>query len=155
MIFTNNTAGEAGNELFGGWVDICMNYIPSLDLIDEGGDYFNLTFHFSPDPNDMSLISSKPSRVCICMENSSLPNCSIRQYNTTSYPGTTVHLTVVTVGQRFGVVPGNITSRHSGIFSLQQYQETFNRCTEVQYTVSSSNLIERLPLFPQESIHLW
>ena len=157
MIFTNNTAGEAGNELFGGWGDICIHYIPSLNLIEEGGDYFNLTFHFSPDPNDISSIASKPSRVCICMEKSSLPNCSITQYNTTSYPGTTVHLSVVTVGQRFGVVPGIVTSMHSGdiIPTLQQFQETLNHCTDVHYTVSSSNPAETLPLLPQDRTSIY
>ena len=154
MIFTNNTAGEAGNELFGGWVDICINYISSLNLIEEGGDYFNLTFHFLPDPNDISSISSKPYRVCICTENSSFPNCSITQYNTTSYPGTTVHLSVVTVGQRFGVVPGIVTSRHSRD-TLQQHQKTSNRCTEVHYTVFSSNPIETLPLLPQDRTSIY
>ena len=154
VIFTNNTAGKAGNELFGGWGDICISYTSSLNLLEVGENYFNSAFHFSADPNDISSIASKPSRVCICTENTSFPNCSIVQYNTTSYPGTTVRLSVVTTGQRFGVVPGVVTVveyvRGDPIPTLQQHQTTLNHCTEVGYTVSSSNCNETLILFPQD-----
>ena len=80
--------------------------------------------------------------------------CSITQYNTTSYPGSTVHFSVVTTGQRFGVVPGIVTVTPSvieGVFpTFQQYQTTLNHCTEVGYTVSSPNPAETLALVPQD-----
>ena len=75
VVFTNNTAGTAGNELFGGWGDICISHKPSLNLYEVGEDYFNSAFHFSPDPNDLSSVVSKASRVCICTETTLLPNC--------------------------------------------------------------------------------
>ena len=153
VVFRNNTAGVAGSELFGGWGDICISYIPSLDLIEVGEEYFNTAFHFSPDPNDLSSIASEPSRVCLCFENTLLPNCNITSYNTTSYPGSTVRFFVVTTGQRFGIVPGIITLaagvRKVPIHTLQQYQITRSNCTEVSYTVSSSNEVETLELVPQ------
>ena len=88
MVFTNNTAGTAGNELFGGWGNICISHIPSLNLYEVGEDYFNFV--------------QKPPTAC-----------SITQYNTTSYPGSTVHFSVVTTGQRFVVVPGIVTCNYT------------------------------------------
>ena len=153
VVFTNNTAGTAGNELFGGWGNICISH--SLNLYEVGEDYFNSAFHFSPDPMIYLQLPQKHLECAFVQKPPYFPTaCSITQYNTTSYPGSTVHISVVTTGQRFGVVPGIVTvtpSVREGLFpTFQQYQTTLNHCTEVGYTVSSPNPAETLALVPQD-----
>lgn len=144
VIFRNNTADVAGSELYGGWGDICIIYIPTLNLIQTGEEYFNEAFHFPQNSSDPSLIASNAARVCVCTDEPPIPNCAITAHNMTSYPGGTLHLLAVTTGQRFGIVPSAVeaSGNTSVITNLQQLQTTQNHCTELSYTVASSRRLE-------------
>ena len=48
-------------------------------------------------------------RVCLCID--SRPECGVTQYNISIYPGTTIRIPAVAVGQRFGTVPSTVNSR--------------------------------------------
>jgi len=61
---------------------------------------FNSWFPVNEWELDLSLIASNPLRVCLCID--SRPECSITQYNNVVYPGTTIQIPAVAVGQRFG-----------------------------------------------------
>ena len=152
VVFRNNTAGVAGSELYGGWGDICISRIPSLNWNEVGEEYFNAAFHFSPNHTDLSQISSNPGRVCICTGEPLLPNCSITTYNTTSYPGSTITIFAVAVGQRFGIVPGivrvSVSDKSIKIPTLQKFQSTERQCTMLSYTIASQNSVETLDLAP-------
>ena len=142
--FYNNTAGFAGTAIYGGWVEICsfINY-PVIDhaSISQTSTFDNL-FHFNQPTQQLSLISSNPTCVCVCT-NMSIPDCSITEYTITAHPGETLTIPAVAVGQRFGTVPStvhrNFVSRGSGRLPALQYTQLVNaNCTDLMYTVLSS-----------------
>ena len=101
VYFSGNTAHVAGSAVFGGNIDNC--YLISQRKIN--GELFDKIFNYT-DQNGFSVISSSPSQVCFC--HSDTPNCSFSTWNMSAYPGEDVTFSVVTVGQRNGVVPGKI-----------------------------------------------
>ena len=157
VIFRNNTAEVAGSELYGGWGDICIIYIPTLNLIQTGEEYFNEAFHFPNNASDPSLIASNAARVCVCTGEPLNPNCAIITHNMTSYPGSTLHLFAVTTGQRFGIVPSVVEAKGNPnvISDLQQLQSTQNHCTELSYTVASLERLETLYLLAKTDTTLY
>ena len=103
---------------------------------------FDGLFHFHQPTQQLSLISSNPTRVCLCT-NMSIPDCSITEYTVTAYPGETLTIPAVAVGQRFGTVPSTV---HSNVVSgnnvrlpeLQYTQLENANCTNLMYTIHSS-----------------
>ena len=144
--FDNNVADFAGTAIFGGWVDYCKLYIDnkratiparfiSQTLV------FDSVFHFHP-PTLFSQISSNPTRVCLCT-NMSIPDCSITEYTVTAYPGETLTIPTVAVGQRFGTVPSTVHSSfvsgsNGRLPALQRTQLVSVTCTNLMYTTLSS-----------------
>ena len=142
--FDNNTAGFAGSAIYGGWIDICMLYVISykINLALNRTSVFDSLFHFHQPTQQLSLISSNPTRVCVCT-NMSIPECSITEYTITAYPGETLTIPAVAVGQRFGTVPSTVhssfVSGSSGRFAELQYTQLVNaNCTNLMYTIHSS-----------------
>ena len=143
MLFSNNAS--AGCSLYGGWVELCSTgaSIPRSNT-------FKVLFHFREALSQLSPVSSNPTRVCVCINN--LPNCSITEYNVTVYPGATFQIPAVTVGQMFGTVPFSVQSRFSQtdspqqIKELQRTQRVRGTCTNLIYTITSSNPTEEMVL---------
>ena len=130
--FCNNTAGIAGIAIYGGWVDLCQFYQASV---------FDGLFHFHQSKQQLSLISSNPTRVCLCTS-MSIPDCSITNYTITAYPGETLTIPAVAVGQRFGTVPSTVQSSFvsgsNGRLPALQYTQLVNvNCTNLVYTILS------------------
>ena len=146
--FYNNTAGFAGSAIFGGWIDLCKMFINHKMMFHEYRIIFHMTlgfdtlFHFHQPSQQLSLISSSPTRVCVCT-NMSIPDCSITEYTITAYPGETLTIPAVAVGQRFGTVPTTVHSifvtRDNGRLSAllpTQYTQLVNlNCTGLMYTI--------------------
>ena len=139
VVFENNTADYAGSALYGGWIDLCEHPKKKIMKLD-----FDFLFQVNGRESDLSVISSNPLRVCLCVD--SKPDCSITQYNTVAYPGTTVEILAVAVGQRFGTVPSTVHSGflyalldgiHPEIKNWQHTQKVNKHCTELMYTVMS------------------
>ena len=130
--FYNNTAVFAGTAIYGGWVDLCMFYMNYQLMVNYEHEIylasvFDSLFHLHQSTQQLSLISSNPTHVCLCT-NMSIPDCSIKKHPITAYPGETFTILAVAVGQRFGTVPStvhsNFGSRDNGrlpelIFSIQ------------------------------------
>ena len=151
--FHNNTAGFVGTAIYGGWVDLCkfhtfvMKYRYSFLIRNHEPDIsqtsiFDSLFHFHQPTQQLSLISSNPTRVCLCT-NMSIPDCSITEYTITAYPGETLTIPAVAVGQRFGTVPSTVHSKFvsggSGRLPGLQYTQLVNvNCTDLSYTILSS-----------------
>ena len=144
ILFSNNTAGLAGHALFGGWIDICVranNFIPS--------QIFDLTFRNSR--RSFTDISSTPSRICMC-NNMSAPNTSKISETFTVFPGQTLEMKAVAVGQRFGIVPALVEAKvlenndYSIIHDIQIWQNLGKECTLLQYTIRSPNEREAILL---------
>ena len=151
--FINNSASFAGSALYGGWIDICRtrkdNHIPYV------ASYYYIKFYGSP--GDPSVVSSNPSRVCIC--NNSLPDCNVTVLNITVYPGQTFRIQAVAVGQRFGTVPSIVQAEiacadgnTSAVGELEYFQGVNKVCTDLRYTVKSANSRERILLKVDKSI---
>ena len=148
----NNTAGLAGNHVFGGDVDGCLALIygaikegkiaPFVDFDDIFKPVLNNTKH----PSD---ISSEPRQICLCNSVSRIcpldypdiyytpltPNMSV-------YPGQTFRYTVVVVGQRYGhvegVVKASIFPENQSSVEVSQKVQTVSKCQGVYYAVSSN-----------------
>ena len=147
--FYNNTAVFAGTAIYGGWIDLCMFYINhQLTVNFESHIYqasiFDSLFHFNQSAQ-LSLISSNPTRVCLCT-NKSIPDCSITKHTITSYPGETFTILAVAVGQRFGTVPSTVHSKFASrdkgrlpeVLPLQYTQSVNSNCTDLMYTILST-----------------
>ena len=152
LFLTDNQADYAGSALYGGWIDLCAEHPGDFS------DFFQITRSNS---SDFSVISSNPSRICICFN--STPDCSIINYNVTAYPGQTFQISAIGVGQRLGTVPATVYSQilrhtisntHPRLDRLQYAQETSNACTNLSYTVKSPNCLEEMLLIVDKLIDI-
>ena len=131
--FENNTAGKAGADLFGGWIDLC-----------------DTKYYGIKRPNDIlkfktdNSIGSNPTRVCMCT-NSTLNKHKAEAYIAV-FPGQTFEIEAVAVGQRFGMIPASVRAQTNVIDHLQKIQGTENQCTKLKFTVRSSNRNETMLL---------
>ena len=66
IILENNTAQHAGSALYGGWVDYCQADTSVLYTV-YGTEVFDTIFQIHNDNNDLSVVSSNPTRICVCV----------------------------------------------------------------------------------------
>ena len=146
IVLENNTAEYAGSALYGGWIDLCD--ADSRPTIQPFSKQFDSLFQVSGEACS-SVIASNPLRICLCID--SKPNCSITQYSTVAYPGTTIKIPAVAVGQRFGTVPSTVHSDflyelmngvHPNIQDWQHTQKVEKYCTNLTYTIMSPSQVE-------------
>ena len=139
LTFINNTAGKGGDVLYGGLV--ALGYDGDWNCL--------LSFKNISDMSQqsgLSLISSAPSRVCLCNETGQ-PDCLTVADPTTHvmYPGQTITIPAVVVGQDFGAVRGSVFAqflhipyttdmepRHSIAFEHSQ-------CSNLEYSIFSQS----------------
>ena len=145
--FMNNTAVSGGSALYGGGINLC-----GVTDGDFGYQFFADNNFTSFEPNatvDFSLITSDPSRVCLCTDEM-VPDCLTVFSSRTVYPGETFIILAIVVGQNFGTVDGSVYSQFiplagnrgsPGVGEMQQLQGTNNqKCAELHYSVKSENL---------------
>ena len=137
----NNIATYAGHALYGGAVDSCYMFGPPY-INNNKSKIFNSIFNITPANQDS--VSSNPIKVCFCSNGH--PDCihSSRRYGAGPvYPGATLTVTVVVVGQRDGPVPGLVfaNSGNEAIeFSSQMSVPMIGGvCTAMHYTVLSDS----------------
>ena len=145
ILVENNTAVYAGSALYGGWIDFCTN--PQEKLFTVPG--FDSVFQVKERKSNSSVIASNPLRVCVCID--SRPECSITQYNISAYPGTTIRIPAVAVGQRFGTVPTTVYSDflheladgvQPNMHDWQHTQKIEKNCTTLTYTIMSPSQVK-------------
>ena len=132
LVFENNSADATGSVFYGGTMDDCQLF-GSMYLY-SSSRVFNMLTQYEDD-NTTSSIFSDPFHICLCENNS--PNCSKSIKTLSVYPGETVQVSVVTVGQRDGIVPAAVRSHiNKGRLQSSQYiQQTTKVCTTLNYTV--------------------
>ena len=151
LIFVNNSAGVGGDILYGGQVAFALdgnwNCLESFENIST----------ITSSQNDLSLISSDPSRVCFCDE-TRIPDCMIFSdtISHSFYPGQSVSISAVTVGQNFGTVTGSVYAQYlkrsptDNLLELDVSQKiqtvTQKRCNRQSYTLFSPINIRELIL---------
>ena len=133
--FHDNAAKETGSILYGGNIDSCGVCISThLNRYIAG----EVAFHTWAKASNHSLISSDPYHVCLCVNNN--PDCNQSKITREIFPGSTLLVPVVALGQRNGIVPAVIQTYPSDAISLddlQTTQQTNNTCTNLQYTVGT------------------
>ena len=146
--FQDNTAEVAGRDLYGGWIDLC--YYENTRYYKRQSPSQFLTFKANDSDDRLKTdISSSPSRICMC--NNSGWYSKTTQAFMEAFPGETIKIEVVAVGQRFGVVPATVKAEFKNtdtniIDDLEKLQITGNKCTILKYTIKSRNKFETLSL---------
>ena len=141
FVFKDNYANVTGSALYGGAIDNCK--LTGLDSY-SSGEVFNELVHIEND-HATSTISSDVFHICPCEDNH--PDCRYSgSYNLTVYPGETIHVSVVAVGQRNGTLPASVIShfldtepqyQSGNLHPFQYVQATNGTCTALNYTVFS------------------
>ena len=146
FVSKNNSADAPGSVLYGGAIDNC-----TLTVLDSynSGLVLDKLVHYEVD-NTASSISSDPFHICRCNLNNRCPSCSQSMKTLAVYPGEAFQVSVVTVGQRDGIVPASVRSHlDKGRLASSQYiQQTTKMCTTLNYTVFSREDVS-LELYPE------
>ena len=149
MEFVNNTAGKGGDVLYGGLVALGWDEDWNCLFI------FKNTSDFT-EQSSLSLVSSTPSRVCFC-NSTGHPDClTVADPVThTMYPGQTITIPGVVVGQDFGTVAGSVFAQFvktaaSNSIAMEQEQRSIGighgSCTNLNYTVFASEEVSKTTL---------
>ena len=132
LTFINNTAEKGGDVLYGGLVALGW----------DGNWNCLLSFkNISNMSETLSTISSAPSRVCICNE-TGYPNCLtvVDPIQRVVYPGETITIPAVVVGQDFGTVSGSVHAQITKPANLQLPSSVavqHRQCSDLDYTIFS------------------
>ena len=142
FIFSNNSAGKGGEIVYGGHVAYGFN--KKKNCMDTFKDISNIS------DTSLSLISSDPLRVCLC-DQSELPDCMLLDDPTphSIYPGQTISISAVVVGQDWGTVAGSVfaqflnksTPENTICLKSSQGVQDANKdsCNSLHYTIFSMN----------------
>ena len=108
LIFTNNSAGQGGDVVYGGRMESTCP-IDAYNILDYSSCLSRFLEVSVINPKTLSQISSEPSRVCFCNK-SGTPDCLPLSHRTkfSIYPGQKISISAVVVGQNFGTVAGSV-----------------------------------------------
>ena len=131
VCFDNNSAVEAGNDLYGGSVDKCtFNRLPCK----RSGYLFDAITSCENKPT----ISSDPLHICTCRDD--LTYCTGSYHPEPVYPGGTLEVPVIALGQRNGATIAVIEvtdASNTTVGSLEYSQKIDNSCNTLKYTIYS------------------
>ena len=174
IAFGNNTAVEAGSEMYGGLLDRCTIRLVSTSLSDTR--YFNgllilrltagfywaycIHCHWTPYGRVQRVsqffnhISSDPVRVCFCENN--VINCNSTHPTVFKRKGERFTLSLVATDQVGkpvnATIISSLTSRNGNIGRFKEGQQSRridDRCTELDYQVYSSDIGASVELYAQ------
>ena len=145
VVLSNNTASKSGSAVYGGSIDYCFTSGRSILIHNKHlkfDDLFNYTV--SDHSKNYSVIASDPYEVCFCPQRGK--GCTYNHTNsTTVYPGQTIIVKVVLIGQRYGTAPGVVlASTNNSNFSIDDLQKSQatstgqQTCSKLKYTIYSS-----------------
>ena len=144
--FVNNSAGKGGDILYGGQVAFSLN--GEWNCLDSFKNISNIS------QNGLSLISSDPLRVCLCNKTGQpdCPNVNDPEPRTV-YPGQTITISAVVVGQDFGTVAGSAYAQFLQRERLPQLKPeqkvqgvTQHNCNNLNYTIFSQSEVSEAVL---------
>ena len=163
--FTGNSA-VAGSVIFGGEIEKTLSNIEITLPLYHNVHTFDPTvedlFHYVfnvliDDTNAPPTISSNPNRICRCISGQPDFSDPPSPYEVSVYPGQTVGVSLVAVGQRNGTVPSTITAMYDpddgatfrDLQSTQRIDQT--TCTEIYYSIFSRKETETFKIYVDES----
>ena len=146
----NNSAGLAGNDVYGGSLDTCH----ILGTSTMGADILMKITNVDID------VTTKPSRVCLCNETDGTKDCTELNRTITAYPGQRFTLSAITVGQYLrtsdprgtpsaiyaSILQNNEVSEQGSLPSVYLAQQGGRTCTNITYSVHSRNKYEFIVL---------
>ena len=129
----------AGCAIYGGWIDATLSTskIPNITIV-------------SKDTCNSSIVSSNPKRLCVCTN--LVPDCNVTSMQFDHIPGQPFFISAVAVGRRFGIIPSTvqaqfISPKSTGLLEETQYVQIVDKkCTQLTYTIRSSNIQEKITL---------
>ena len=142
FLFSNNSAGRGGDIVYGG--DLAYGFNNNKNCMDTFKEISNIS------DTSLSLISSDPLRVCLCNQRR-LPDCKLIDDPTphSIYPGQTISISAVVVGQDWGTVAGSVyaqflhksTPENTIYLKSSQGVQNANKdsCNSLHYTIFSMN----------------
>ena len=140
LVFTNNTAENGGDAIYGGSLDQARESNSNISCIQLTQFHSNFSFpQHNHERYALSLIASTPSRVCLC-DNIQLQCLNFSMY-VDVYPGETIEIHAFTVGQHFGTAQGTVygqffnTNTSVPLTTLQKSQKVTS-----QYSCESNKL---------------
>ena len=158
FIFTNNSAGKGGDIVYGGHVAYGLN--GNKNCMDTFKEISNIS------EASLSLVSSDPLRVCLCNE-SELPDCMLLVDPTSHfiYPGQTISISAVVVGQNWGTVAGSVyaqflhksTAENTIHLMSSQSAQNVNKdsCNSLHYTIfSTSGNLQQTLVFTAQDLYV-
>ena len=161
LAFSGNSA-TAGSAIFGGEIDEAitniMFYYDGNTFTTTVADLFQYLFSVSiNESNAQPTISSNPARICGCINDQPDYSDTPSPYEVTVYPGQTVGVSLVAVGQRNGTVPSATTAQYDpnngatfrDLQSSQRIDHT--TCTELHYTIISRKHTETFKIYVDSS----
>ena len=144
--FVNNTAEVAGDVLYGGYQEKCIDD----DYENKSSLFQNVNLDYTMQTG-LSIIASDPIGVCIC--DSGRPNCSKKLYIRKVFPGDSFNISAAVVGQGNGIVPGIVRAVFTELNNLHQLeplqysQSTMHKgCSKLTYTIFSRQEKDQLQL---------
>ena len=151
--FENNTATSGGSDVYGGAIDTCnfdnfFSICQGICDIGSSGEVFDVL------AGSVKDVTSDPVHICFCNSNNTCKADSqnLPVLNVSIYPGTTLDVPVLTLGQRGGRVPAviqtEIPQSKITLLDAQKTQQTSRNCTVLHYTVMSSSPLT-LIVYPQ------
>ena len=151
ILFSENTAIEQGENLFGGLLDRCIPSPFAEIYLKQDIHYSGISYLRNISENaQIHSISSQPVRVCFCNVEHK-PDCSYQLSMITVKKGVAFNVSVVAVDQVNNTVDANITtsisSSDGGFGEGQQTQSVGRNCTDLTYNVFSPHDNEIINLF--------
>ena len=139
-----NRAGKDGSFIYGGLLDKCQ---PSVTINVLGGNMFDIMSH-----NDTAkAIGSKPFYMCLCNGNWNSTSYCANNINISVHRGQTFILPIIALGQGHLPTATTITtlvSNSSRLALSQASQPLSHQCTNLTYTLYSTDISEKMLLYP-------
>ena len=154
--FVNNSAKNGGDHIYGESMHSTVCNVASVGF--DVGPLVIPTYcaqkYFTYFPKSISSVSSDPTRVCIC-GNDSQPHCSVFYDNIKVHPGETFILPLAIVGADLGTTIGAVHAifeNQNMLRPTNQYiQEIRDKlCTNLPYTIFTRNRHEAMYLTTRE-----
>ena len=138
--FINNTAGYAGDSVYGGLSKECILKTPIRYKL-KFDDFFNISNQFSP-----TEMAGDPNRVCLCKSAATVV-CNWQPYSLSCYQGQSLHLIFIATNnknhyQKYGATPALISVAINSAYDAQlgkgqSAQKLGNRCSKVTISIHS------------------
>ena len=144
--FINNTAGYAGDSIYGGLSKGCILETQKRNQL-KFEDFFNISNQFS-----QTEMASDPNTVCLCKSNATI-DCRWQPHHLSYYQGQSIQLFFMASNnknhyQEYGATPAliSIMAYNAQLGKGQSAQKLGNRCSEVTFNIYSRESSVQLDL---------